>query len=665
MGCGIEETILFRGTRADSGNRVRSVLARSQFVLFPHSQALREQVKSSTRNVIDSRQPLSGEFTLLTRSGETLILHGRSSAQCDEHGHLLAVVGTVHDITRRKQIEAMASAEAGKYRQLFENSLDGVMQTQTDGKILAANPAACDMFGCTESQLITMGRNEVIDPKDERLTHYLAERELTGKFTGELRMLRLDGTLFDAEITSCVYQEEGSRHLTSLVIRDISERKMHEREIERLAFTDGLTGLPNRRLLFDRGTHAIAEARRSKILGALLFIDLDHFKVVNDAVGHATGDALLCEVAERLRGLVREGDTVARLGGDEFVILLTGLARTEEEAVRAALLAAERIRQVLETPFVIETRQFSTGASIGISLFPNGDQTYLDVLREADTAMYRAKAQGRHRAEFFVGAMQREVEERFAMEHALERAIRSEGLFLVAQSQFDAQMQQCGVELLLRWNDENGMPVPPAKFIPLAENLGLINVLGEWVIEQGCKSLAHLQGLGLAYSVSVNVSPRQFHQPDFVARVSDALMRHRITPGQLIFEVTENLLIDNVDEVIDRMERLTQLGIKFSIDDFGTGYSSLAYLQKLPLYELKIDKIFLRDLPSNKNNAAIVHLILDMAGRLGLRVVAEGVENADQFDFLVSADCRSMQGFMLAKPLALAEWLAQKTKDAA
>jgi len=316
-------------------------------------------------------------------------------------------------------------------------------------------------------------------------------------------------------------------------------------------------------------------------------------------------------------------------------------------------------------PYDIDDRHYLSTASIGVSIFPKPGQQYDDVLREADTAMYRAKAEGRNRIAFFVQSMQTEVEEQLSLEHALERAIREGELHMAAQPQFDDAGHECGAELLLRWTQKTGGPVPPSRFIPLAEETGLILRIGDWVIEQGCRTVARLQALGLERTISVNVSPRQFRQPDFVARVRALLDTHRVQPGQLVFEVTESLLIGNLEEAAVRMHELNALGIRFSIDDFGTGYSSLAYLKKLPLYELKIDKTFVQDAPSSTNDSAIVQLILDMAKRLHLRAVAEGVETDEQRSFLLKMGCDSLQGFLMARPLALSDWLDCQTSNLA
>jgi diguanylate cyclase (GGDEF)-like protein/PAS domain S-box-containing protein len=441
--------------------------------------------------------------------------------------------------------------------------------------------------------------------------------------------------------------------------RDITERKKAEEDIHRLAYFDALTGLPNRRMLQDRLAHVLSTARRTPLTGALLYLDLDRFKKINDARGHAAGDELLVKVAVRLSALMREEDTVARLGGDEFVILTTHLTEENDAGARAAMAIASKVREALEQPFTIDGQPYSASGSIGVTLLCGEGQTVDDLLREADTAMYRAKAAGRNRIAFFEAAMQTEVEEHLALENDLAQAILLNQLALHLQCQVNPAGQPIGGELLLRWTHPVRGRVPPALFIPVAEETTLILRLGDWVMEQAFRTQVRLQTAGRTLPLSINVSPRQFHQPDFVERVTALLARTGANPAYLVLEVTEGLLIDNLENTISRMNEIAALGIRFSIDDFGTGYSSLSYLKRLPLYELKIDKSFIQDTPGDPSDTAIVQLILSMARHLGLRVVAEGVETREQADFLTAHGCDAMQGYLFAHPESVDDWLAQ------
>ena len=441
-------------------------------------------------------------------------------------------------------------------------------------------------------------------------------------------------------------------------ITDITERRQHQERTHRLAYYDPLTGLPNRRLLIDRLERELAHLRRCGRLGALLFIDLDNFKQINDARGHAVGDELLRQVAQRLSNVLRQDDTVARLGGDEFVVQVGNLDPDPDVAARQARLVAEKVRGVMEGRYEVSGFPYSSTGSIGLTLFPRGDNTTVDdLLREADTAMYRAKSGGRNRIEFFESKMQSEVEERLALEQDLQLAMAGNQFDVHVQPQVDAQGRVVGGELLLRWQHPQRGNVPPNVFIPLAEESALILQLGQMVLQRACEALARLQQAGRQWSLSVNVSPRQFRSPDFVECVAHVLKESGADAKGLILEVTEGLLIENWQDTVSRMGELVALGLRFSIDDFGTGYSSLAYLKKLPLYELKIDRTFVRDTPGDPNDTAIVEAILSVSQHLGLRVVAEGVETQEQAAFLTSRGCQCLQGFLYARPTPLAGWL--------
>jgi diguanylate cyclase (GGDEF)-like protein len=441
-------------------------------------------------------------------------------------------------------------------------------------------------------------------------------------------------------------------------ITDITERRLHQERTHRLAYYDPLTGLPNRRLLIDRLERELAHLRRCGRLGALLFIDLDNFKQINDARGHAVGDELLRQVAQRLSSVLRQDDTVARLGGDEFVVQVGNLDPDPDVAARQARLVAEKVRGVMEGRYEVSGFPYSSTGSIGLTLFPRGEATTVDdLLREADTAMYRAKSGGRNRIEFFEAKMQSEVEERLALEQDLQLAMAGNQFDVHVQPQVDAQGRIVGGELLMRWQHPQRGNVPPNLFIPLAEESTLILQIGQMVLQRACEALARLQQAGRQWTLSVNVSPRQFRSPDFVECVAHVLKETGADARGLILEVTEGLLIENWQDAVSRMSELVALGLRFSIDVFGTGYSSLVYLKKLPLYELKIDRTFVRDTPQDPNDTAIVEAILSVSRHLGLRVVAEGVETGEQAAFLTSHGCHCLQGFYFARPTPLAAWL--------
>ena len=438
---------------------------------------------------------------------------------------------------------------------------------------------------------------------------------------------------------------------------DITESKRSEAEITRLAYHDALTGLPNRALFKDRLDQSLASARRAQRFGALMFVDLDQFKRLNDVHGHALGDAVLVEVAHRLSYYLRHEDTVARLGGDEFVVLLPDLAAESGSAATLALAVAEKIRLALERPIHIHDLTCTTAASIGITLFPKNDESVDDLMREADIAMYRAKESGRNAISYFERDMQDAVTQRYALEQDLREAVRQQAFELHLQSQVDSSGTVVGAEALVRWRHPTRGLIPPASFIPLAEESRLIVPLGEWVLHQACGVIAQLDAAGHRLHIAVNVSPRQFQQPNFVQRVKEILRVTGADPTHLTLEITEGLLVDHVTETMGRMAELAVLGLRFSIDDFGTGYSSLAYLKRLPLFELKIDKSFVQDVPTDPNDVALVQTILAMSRHLHLQVVAEGVETTEQFEFLKAQGCNVFQGYHFHRPQPQADWL--------
>jgi diguanylate cyclase (GGDEF)-like protein/PAS domain S-box-containing protein len=437
-------------------------------------------------------------------------------------------------------------------------------------------------------------------------------------------------------------------------VADISERRAAQETIERLAFFDPLTGLPNRRLLFDRVKQAVAGAQRRGGGGAVLFIDLDHFKRINDSLGHGAGDQVLIEIAARLRALTRAEDTVARLGGDEFVVLLHDLGAELGDVAQKVWEIAGRILARLSGAYRIGDHDYHLSASIGIALFPGDGEDTLELLHRADAAMYQAKAEGRSTASFYRAELQRAPDTRLAIERELRIALAHRQLELFYQPKVLDGELLVGAEALLRWRHPERGLLSPAEFICVAEQTGLIVDIGAWVIDAACRQLADWNPPGAGdppLGLSINVSPIQFRQRDLVATVQRALEAHGVEPRLLTLEITEGVLIDRVDEVIDRLGQLKALGVRLSIDDFGTGYSSLAYLRRLPLDELKIDRSFVANLAGDSNNAAIVESMVAIATAFGLAVIAEGVETRAEADLLRRLGCRCHQGYLYARPL--------------
>jgi diguanylate cyclase (GGDEF)-like protein/PAS domain S-box-containing protein len=477
----------------------------------------------------------------------------------------------------------------------------------------------------------------------------------------ELMTYTRAGAAFWVELEMMPFAHAGARVSHCVVVgRDITERRTAADAIHRLAFYDVLTGLPNRRLLMERLSALVAEARPGSALAAVLYLDLDDFKKINDARGHAAGDALLAQAAARLGAAVRGSDMVARIGGDEFVVLLEGLDPDPASAASAALEAAAAIHSALAASLDLDGQPYHVAASIGVALSLCAGATAHDLLREADTAMYRAKSGGRNGVVLFECAMLAEAQQKLTLERDLAQAMENGELAMHLQLQVDHHGAPAGAELLMRWQRADGSAVRPDVFIPVAESSGLIVPLGNWALRQACDAWLVLDAAGHPMPLSINVSPLQFRQPDFVEQVRTILAATGAPPQQLIFEVTEGLLIEDIGQAITRMHELASLGIRFSVDDFGTGYSNLAYLTKMPLYELKIDKSFMHDTPHDRNGTAIVQSILAMAGHLGLRVVAEGIESEEQARYLAAHGGACMQGYLYHRPMPLGqlvEWL--------
>ena len=478
----------------------------------------------------------------------------------------------------------------------------------------------------------------------------------------ETAFRRRSGELLDVSFSGSLVDVDGQPHVVE-ACADISERKRAEKEIHSLAFFDPLTRLPNRRLMLDRLQQSMAASSRSPRYRALLFLDLDNFKTLNDAAGHAVGDLLLLEVAQRLQASVRDGDTVARLGGDEFVIILEQLSERTQEAAAQAEAVGEKIIARLGETYQLNGNDYHGTTSLGITLFRGQDIALEELLKRADLAMYEAKAGGRNTLRFFDPAMQANITTRLVLENELQQALSGDQFELYYQPQVNAGERCIGVEALIRWNSPTRGQVLPGEFIVLAEESALILQIGHWVLRQACAQLAAWAGKAetAALVLAVNVSARQFRQPDFVAEVQGLLAAAQADPARLKLELTESMLLDDVDDVIIKMTSLRQLGVTFSLDDFGTGYSSLSYLKRLPLHQLKIDKSFVRDVLIDPNDAAISRAIIALGKSLGLHIVAEGVEQGGQWDFLRAEGCDFAQGYLHARPMPASElgsWLA-------
>jgi diguanylate cyclase (GGDEF)-like protein/PAS domain S-box-containing protein len=559
-------------------------------------------------------------------------------------GHPQRILVLQCDITSHYQTEMALRISAAA----FETG-EGKMITDAQGTLVQVNQAFCAITGYAPEEVL--GKTPAVLSSGRQGPAFYADmwaalREI-GCWQGELWNRRKNGDVY-AESLHIDSVRDGSGCISHYVasMSDITFNKAAGDQIRTLAFYDPLTGLPNRRLLLERLELARAACALSGRTGALLTLDLDNFKTLNDTLGHHAGDLLLQQVAQRLPGCLRHAGVVARLGGDEFVLLAEGLSGLPFEAAAEARALAMAVRDALATPYALGAAQYHISASIGIALFDaDQDATAAALLQQADIAMHQAKQAGSDDLRFFDPCMQRAINVRAAMETALRQALDLHEFTLHYQVQVDRDGCATGAEALLRWRH------PPASFIPVAEETGLILPIGTWVIDQACAQLGIWRTLpALAkLALAVNISARQFHQRGFCEQVLDAVMRHGVDPALLKLELTEGILIDNIDDTIVTLKRLRSVGIRFSLDDFGTGYSSLQYLKRLPLDQLKIDQSFVRDLVSDPSDQAIVKTIIAMANSLGLDVIAEGVEHAAQKDLLEHLGCHQFQGYLYGR----------------
>jgi len=565
---------------------------------------------------------------------------------------------------RRARVEEVVSQRTASLHKAKEElrllsitfeSNEAIMITDSNNQIMRVNQAFTKVTGYSQQDVLGQSPQILSSGKHSASFYENMWQQINenGSYESEIWNRRKNGEVYPERHTITTITDDAGNVINYVsVFSDITTQKAHEDRIQYLAFYDQLTSLPNRRLLLDRLQYNLSLSQRNKAYGVLMFLDLDDFKKINDSLGHEVGDEMLQQVATRIQHLLRRSDTVARLGGDEFVILVANQTVTDEVLIEFSSNLAKKIIKAFHQPFHIKGYEHHISTSIGITIFSPTQLTAVAILGQADTAMYKSKKTGKNTFCFYEQAMQEIAEAKLALEHDLRQAIEHHQFTLNYQPQVDSFGKILTVEALLRWQHPQRSWVSPAEFIPLAEDSGLIIPIGQWVLINACSQLQSWlrQGIELQH-ISVNVSPKQFRQADFIANIKSALEQSGLRANKLMLEITEGIVLDNVEDTIQKMSVLKQMGVQFSIDDFGTGYSSLSYLKRLPIDELKIDQSFVRDIATDKDDAAIVTTIIAMARHLNLTVVAEGVENFQQLNFLTANGCTLFQGYHFSRPL--------------
>ncbi len=592
-----------------------------------------------------ARHPRSHSFERVRPDGKVIHVSGQPLS----NGSFVTIYNDVTELRRASERQALAD-------KVFEHTPDAVLILSPDKSIISVNPAFTDITAFDRADVVGKpflpDERESSQPDPEKAWD---KSEMRGCYTGESCGRRKAGSSFPRELSLVTVRDRANGRITHYIaiFTDITERKIQEAHIEHLAHHDPLTGLANRFALHDRLDHALAHARRNGRRLAVLFLDLDRFKNINDSLGHHAGDNVLVQVGQRLRSSVRDSDTVARQGGDEFVVVLQDV-----DDVRNAALIAGNLMQILSEPYSLGDMELHAIPSIGISLFPDDAEDTQGLLRNADAAMYHAKALGRGNFQFFDKTLTSHANERLRLEARLRRAVAKEEFELWYQPVFETRsgaLELAGFEALLRWRNQDGTLIPPGDFIPLAEETGIIVPLGDWVISEACRQLSHWRASGHdSLRLAINLSARQLREETLSQQVAMQMRAHALEAGALEFEITESSVMTEPDKAIEILKALKICGAALSIDDFGTGYSSLSYLKRFPLDRLKIDRSFVSDIETDANDAAIVNAAVSLAHGLGLQVVAEGVESAAQVERLTELGCDELQGFFLGKPMPAA-----------
>ncbi len=614
----------------------------------------RERVRKEIEESVRDNKPFNIQYRITHKDGSIRWVWERGSEIEYGDNSIKVIHGFIHDITNlHKQQEKLAEAEK-RYRNIFEYATEGIFQTSKEGYYLEVNPALARIYGYdTPTELINDLRNIkqqlYVDPKRrDEFVQLMRERGSITNF--ESQIYRRDGSIiWISENARTVYSPDGKLLYYEGTVEDITERKSYETQISHQATHDNLTDLPNRLLLTDRLQQVIQHAIREHYQIAVLFIDLDHFKNINDTMGHAAGDKLIQIIAERLRGCMRDGDTVARIGGDEFVLILPKLQTSSDQISHAV----QRILDAIRKPCRIADRDFQISCSIGVSIFPDDGKDVESLLKNADMAMYKSKNAGRNNFKFYTQELNRIVTESIELEQQLRMALNNSEFELHYQPKISILNDEVnGAEALIRWRAPNRGLVSPARFIPLAEDTGLIEQLGAWVLEAACLQNRNWIDCGMSIvPISVNISPRQFRQPRLVDYIKSTINKYQIPPETLILEITETCMAQDLQKFIRILEDIKSLGVLIAIDDFGSGYSNLSHLKIMPADFLKADRSLIKGIEREEKDRAIYRAIVSMAHNLGMKIIAEGVETQVQYDFLRSIEVDEIQGFYFSMPL--------------
>ncbi|MDE1964608.1 MAG: EAL domain-containing protein [Xanthomonadaceae bacterium] len=612
--------------------------------------------------VLATRQPVSQYLLGLRRVADQRLVWAMCNAvpSLGEDGEPTEVVVSFTDVTGLKQAEQALKQSELRLSLMLRGANDAAWDWDLVADDLYYSPRWWQMIGMEPGALPVDSQLWKRRMHPEDVGHVLSAFEgiLAGdseSYELEFRLQHRDGHYVPVLSRGFVLRDaDGRPTRVSGTNTDLTERKRSEQQIHRLAYFDMLTGLPNRRQLMERLGQMLASPAGERELGAMLFVDVDNFKLLNDAMGHEIGDLLLKQVTRRLHACARTQDVLGRLGGDEFVVLMDRLGHDPGAAVVDAEALAHKVRDVLALPYTLDGIDYRCTVSVGIALFDRGERGAENTLKHADLAMYHAKSAGKNTVRVYDEAMQVAMQDRLALEHDLRSDLHAQRLRLRFQPQVDSEGRTVSAEVLLRWHHPTRGDVSPVQFIPLAEATGLILPLGTWVLRTACRQLAEWSRdpRTARISLSVNVSVRQFHDPGFVQGVLDVLEETRADPSRLVLEVTESLFAEDMDEMIGRMVHLRERGVRFALDDFGTGYSSLSYLQRMPLDEIKIDRSFVHDIHHGEHGATITRMIISLADNLGIKTVAEGVETIEQRDFLLRHGCRHYQGYLFGEAVS-------------